>query len=75
MSFVLLKRMKTNVCVDVDAQATCDYSKLYLPTRSRITRMNLKFSESNRQFHTVCSIPICIISISQFFVIHYSKIR
>ena len=33
--------------------ATCDYSKLYLPARSRITRMNFQFSESNRQYHQV----------------------
>ncbi|CAF4399039.1 unnamed protein product, partial [Adineta steineri] len=33
------------------AQAMCDYTKLYLPSRSRITRMNFKFSENNRQFH------------------------
>ncbi|CAF0734799.1 unnamed protein product [Adineta steineri] len=38
-----------------DAQAMCDYTKLYLPSRSRITRMNFKFSENNRQFHMVGS--------------------
>ncbi|CAF3978899.1 unnamed protein product [Rotaria sp. Silwood2] len=32
-------------------QAMCDYSKLYLPYKSRITRMNFKFSEKSRQFH------------------------
>lgn len=33
--------------------ATCDYSKLYLPSRSRITRMNFQFSENDRQYHRV----------------------
>ncbi|CAF0876222.1 unnamed protein product [Rotaria sordida] len=36
-------------------QAVCDYSKLYLPYRSRITQMNFKFSENDRQFHMVGS--------------------
>ncbi|CAM4935155.1 unnamed protein product [Rotaria socialis] len=36
-------------------QVACDYSKLYLPHRSRITQMNFKFSEHSRQFHVVGS--------------------
>ena len=48
-------------CCYVDAQAMCDYSKLYLPARSRITRMNFKFSETNRQFHMVTFLSINII--------------
>jgi hypothetical protein len=42
-----------NFCYNIDGQVMCDYSKLYLPTRSRITRMNFKFSEHNRQLHMV----------------------
>lgn len=50
----LLWGKRTIVALDrLDAQTTCDYSKLYLPARSRITRMNFQFSETNRQLHTV----------------------
>ncbi|UJR36530.1 hypothetical protein I4U23_029251 [Adineta vaga] len=37
------------------AEGLCNYSKLYLPSGSRITRMNFKFSEHNRQLHAVGS--------------------
>ncbi|CAF0941224.1 unnamed protein product [Adineta ricciae] len=36
-------------------QGLCNYSKLYLPAGSRIIRMDLKFSEHDRQLHAVGS--------------------
>jgi hypothetical protein len=47
----------------------CDYSKLYLPARSRITRMNFKFSEHNRQLHMVGFHAISIYQPNEMFSI------